>query len=221
MKPGVLVIRHGLTQWNTDHRWQGWADIPLSDVGHHQAAVAARALVFVLAGREPLRIVSSDLSRAYETARAFAVALGVPEVEQHVELRERHVGDWSGLTVREINQRWPGMLDDWRSGTSIQLPGGEHEDVFRDRIFQSFSTIVEEASLSGVTTVLVSHGGAIRTIESLLHIESRPVANVSGRWFFWDGKGVVPGDIVDLLESSSVPDPGRSHVEQRSTGTSL
>lgn len=197
---GVLVVRHGLTQWNTDQRWQGWADIPLSEIGRQQARFAAKSLAVLLTGHGPIRIVSSDLDRAHATAVTFAEALGVANVRREESLRERHVGDLSGLTSHEINQRWPGLLDRWRSGDTVPLPGGEDEEGFRARIFEALTSEARRSSESGGTTVLVSHGGAIRTLEAILEIDARHVANVGGRWFYWDGDNVIPGDPVDLLD---------------------
>lgn len=199
----MLVVRHGLTQWNTDQRWQGWADIPLSDTGRRQAEVAAKSLSTLLRGLHGdsyIRIASSDLKRAHATARAFADELGTGEVVRIEALRERNVGEWAGLTSREINLRWPGVLDRWRNGEHVPLPGGEDEAGFRERIFGALSHETRRAAESGTPSVLVSHGGAIRTIEALLEIEARHVANVGGRWFFWNGTSVVPGHEVDLLD---------------------
>ncbi len=205
---GVLLVRHGLTQWNADQRWQGWADIPLSKLGEKQAAFAARTLLQLFNGllqdqcvaAADIRVVSSDLQRAYATARAFADALGVTRVERIETLRERNVGDWSGLTAREISTRWPGLLERWRGGEQVPLPGGEDEAAFRSRILGALTNEVRRSADDGRPSIVVSHGGAIRTIESLLNIESRHVANVGGRWFYWGGRTVVPGEPVDLLD---------------------
>ena len=212
-------MRHGLTQWNADQRWQGWADIPLSDLGQRQVNYAARTLAQTLAQRVEhapnaspdrpgsVRIVSSDLQRAFSTAQAFAEALGVAAIERVEAWRERHVGDWSGLTAREINVRWPGLLDRWRSGEQVELPGGENEPEFRARILRALTTETQRAAEQQNLTVAVSHGGTIRTIESLLGVEKRHVANVGGRWFHWDGTAVVPGAAIDLLDDIGPLDP--------------
>lgn len=212
---GVLLVRHGLTQWNADQRWQGWADIPLSRLGEKQAAFAARTLSKLFnellrdqsAAAPDIRVVSSDLQRAYTTALAFADALGVARVERIETLRERHVGDWSGLTSREISTRWPGVLERWRGGEQVPLPGGEDETAFRSRILGALTKEVRRSADDGRPSIVVSHGGAIRTIESLLNIESRHVANVGGRWFYWGGATIVPGEPVDLLDEISEADP--------------
>ena len=60
----LVLLRHGQTEYNAGSRMQGQLDTDLSDLGRDQAAAAAE----VLAKRQPLLIVSSDLKRALETA---------------------------------------------------------------------------------------------------------------------------------------------------------
>ena len=217
---GVLLIRHGLTQWNADQRWQGWADTPLSDVGRRQASVAAGTLASMFTGESHVRIVSSDLDRAYATARTFADALGVVSVERIEALRERHVGEWSGLTAHEITKRWPGVLERWRKGEQVPLPGGENEGGFRERILGALRAQGERAATTGVPTIVVSHGGAIRTIETMLHIDARHIANVGGRWFHWTNGDLRPGQEVDLLHAH--PNPAATgHSDERSANAAL
>ena len=186
IRPSVLAIRHGLTQWNADQRWQGWADIPLSAVGERQAEVGAATLAGLLAedGR-PVRIVASDLQRARQTAEFFATELGIEhtEIEIRVGLRERNVGAWSGKTSREIDLRWPGMLEAWRNGAITETPEGENEDEFQIRIGEVMADVVHASASGDHVVVLVSHGGVIRTYERMVGIEPEPVGNVSGRWF--------------------------------------
>jgi broad specificity phosphatase PhoE len=185
-RPSVLAIRHGLTQWNADQRWQGWADIPLSPTGERQAEVGAKTLAGLLAedGRR-VRIVASDLIRARQTAEFFALELGIGlgEILTRTGLRERNVGAWSGKTGREIEQRWPGMLQAWRDGTITETPEGENEEGFQARIGDVMAEFAHASALAEDVVVLVSHGGVIRTLERMVGLEPEPVGNVSGRWF--------------------------------------
>ena len=67
----LLLVRHGRTAYNSQARLQGQVDIPLDDVGRWQARTAAALL---LARHEPTAIVTSDLTRAHETASFLARA---------------------------------------------------------------------------------------------------------------------------------------------------
>lgn len=66
----LVMLRHGQTEWNAGSRMQGQIDTDLTELGRAQAVAAAE----VLAKRQPLRIVSSDLRRAFDTAMALGSA---------------------------------------------------------------------------------------------------------------------------------------------------
>ncbi len=195
--PGVLVLRHGLSVWNAEQRWQGWADIDLAPEGVAQAESAAAELA-TWPRSLPVEIVASDLVRAQQTAKPIAAALGAPLFRIDEGFRERGVGEWSGRTTEEIEQRWPGMLTRWRDGHLSQLPGGEDETVFRHRIATALRDACEQAVANSAAVIAVSHGGVIRTLERLHHVEPRPVVNLGGRWFFLVGGEVRGGSRVDL-----------------------
>src|SRR5258708_34802265 len=89
----LVMLRHGQTEYNAGSRMQGQLDTELSDLGRDQAAAAAE----VLAKRQPLVIVSSDLRRALDTAVALGERSGLP-VLVDTRLRETHLGDWQGMT---------------------------------------------------------------------------------------------------------------------------
>jgi len=60
----LVMLRHGQTEYNAGSRMQGQLDTELSDLGRDQAVAAAE----VLAKRQPLIIVSSDLREPVEGA---------------------------------------------------------------------------------------------------------------------------------------------------------
>ncbi len=195
--PGVLLLRHGLSEWNAAQRWQGWADIDLAPEGRTQAIDAAAELA-TWPRTLPVEIVASDLVRAQQTARPIAAALGAGEFRVDAGFRERGVGEWSGRTTAEIEHVWPGMLTRWRDGHLAQLPGGEDETAFRSRITIALRHACEQAVANAAAVIVVSHGGVIRTLERLHHVEPRPVGNLGGRWFFLVGGEIRGGSRVDL-----------------------
>jgi broad specificity phosphatase PhoE len=139
----LLLIRHGESTWNAEHRLQGQADPPLSPLGREQAA----ALVPFLDGL-PERVVSSDLTRAVETA----VALGLGGAPTDPRWREIDIGDWAGSTVDELD---PGEVAAWRRG-ELAPPKAETWADFQARV----ATAVD--ALRGEDAVVVTHGGCVR-----------------------------------------------------------
>ena len=154
----LLVIRHGETLWNADKRLQGHTDIPLSPVGHAQAAQLARSLK--ARGEAFDAIYTSDLSRARETAEAVAQALAVP-LTATPNLRERCFGQFEGLTFTEVEQRWPDQAQSWRvRDPDWRAPdGGESLRELTERVLHTVNTLA--ARHVGGHIALFLHGGVL------------------------------------------------------------
>ncbi|MGH9188674.1 MAG: histidine phosphatase family protein, partial [Acidimicrobiales bacterium] len=179
----LLLVRHGQSTWNGEGRWQGWADPPLSPLGERQAVEAARRLAGLLSSFG-LRhgfdgVVASDLVRARRTAEVLSDGLGLGPVAVDPGLRERDVGDWSGLTRAEIAARWPDELAFWLAGRLPVIPGGEPEDLFSDRAL----TAVRRLATEGRDLLVVTHGGLLRALDRSLGARVAPVPNLAGRWY--------------------------------------
>ncbi len=148
--------RHGRTDWNLRGLHQGQTDIPLDEVGRAQAARAAR----MLATLRPDAIISSDLSRAIDTAAALTALTGLTATT-HPGLRETFAGEWQGLTNEEIDRRYPDEVRAWRRGDQIRRGGGETEAEVAARMVEVITKQVEQLPTDG-TLVVVTHGGAGR-----------------------------------------------------------
>lgn len=183
----LLMARHGQSVWNADGRWQGQADPPLSDLGRAQARDAA-----LNAGSFDA-IVASDLERALHTATIISEATGVGPVLIDPRLKERHVGEYEGLTVDQIEQKFPGQLE-----ARHFPPGWEPTEQFVRRTLEALDGIVEHTNGSG-DVLAISHGGVIYALERHLGIEHERIANLWGRWFHHDGKWRL-GERVQLAD---------------------
>lgn len=151
----IIAIRHGETAWNVDSRLQGHLDIPLNDVGLWQARQAARALA-----DEPIvAIYSSDLQRAWVTARAIAETTQAP-LTAHQGLRERSFGVLQGHTFEELEAKEPEQAYRWRKRDPAFAPEeGESLIALRERITATTHALASQHV--GGQIVLVAHGGVL------------------------------------------------------------
>lgn len=197
----LLLVRHGLSEWNVAGRWQGRADIPLAAEGEAQVREARPALE----GLGLTAIVHSGMLRTARTAELLAEDLGLPAVETEPGLAEYDVGEWCGLTRPEIEVRWPGALDDWFQGRLPATPGGESREAFATRLLDAVRRVA--LTHPGGTVLCVTHGGAIGTLQRVLSEDGTQrgprIGNLSGRWVHvdWEGDQVVTklGELVHLL----------------------
>jgi broad specificity phosphatase PhoE len=167
-----VLVRHGATEWNADKRAQGQADVALSRKGREQALETAGRL----AGLPVDAVYSSDLSRAVETAEAIAKMHGL-DVAMDPAFREIDQGEWTGLPVAEIQQRWPEL---WGAARHYNArPGGESPQQVRRRALEGLRRVVERHPHG--TVVIASHGGTIRWLSAeVLGYDDRASARLRG-----------------------------------------
>lgn len=205
--PRILLIRHGQSVWNAIGRWQGHADAPLSELGIMQARDAGPRLVEcgVFAG-----VFASDLRRARTTAEILAGLVGIGTVQVDQGLRERDVGEWTGLNRDEIRTRFPGALPEDLStsfATVAPPPGWESSEALHARASAALGRAAATVGADDQLLV-VSHGGVVYTFEESAGIERRRVANLSGIWLDVAEAAITVGDRVDLApvdERTSTP----------------
>ena len=162
----MLLIRHGQSTWNREHRIQGQLDPPLSEEGRSQA----ERLGHRLAGRRFAGFYSSDLKRAFETAQAIGAATGL-QAEPTPGLREIYLGEWEGLRTEELAQRFPEAWARWTEDPDWDhVAGGEGSALFEARVASTLDGILERHPHGDV--LVVTHGGLIQV--ELHRIFGRP-----------------------------------------------
>ena len=175
MTARLLLVRHGVTAWNREGRFQGHLDPSLDPIGVEQARLLGARLASEEVG--PFRIVTSPLTRAAATADLLAAALGGAGIAvdraAHDGLMEIGQGDWSGRTHAEIARDEPERYAAWRTGGGqVTPPGGEALDEAERRIVAALDDLLRD---DGATLCLVSHGGILRLAAGHL-LDLAPVA---------------------------------------------
>jgi broad specificity phosphatase PhoE len=149
-------VRHGESEANAAQRFAGQSDSPLTDLGRRQAEAVAAAL----GGVHFDRVVSSDLSRARDTAEAIARRHGLA-VETFRELREVDMGAAAGRDFEDARTH-----PDWSPEFArfLQWPEGESLDEALARMTATLDRLIRESP--GKTICVVGHGGTTRILVS-------------------------------------------------------
>ena len=162
MERGILLFRHGETEWNAIGRLQGSDDSPLTARGLAQAARLAE-----WAARRGVRhVVASPLGRAQATARRIADACGAT-LTVRPALAEMNFGDCAGFTLAECDERFPGLLEERaKDRWAHRWPGGEgYPDLVR-RLADWLAA--EPGALAGEDVAVVAHQALNRALLQVL-----------------------------------------------------
>lgn len=167
-RPGrrVYLVRHGLTDWNAEGRWQGSIDIALSEKGREQARALGDRLVTLPIGAA----FSSALQRSRETALLATRERLVP-VEEPL-LNELSYGAWEGVRDVEVGRDFPEARAAWWSRPDTVRPGGgESLDELIERTWEGLLRCLRR---SEGDILVVGHGGVNRVL--LARVLGAPLA---------------------------------------------
>ncbi|WP_026886498.1 histidine phosphatase family protein [Clostridium beijerinckii] len=156
MKTTLLLIRHGETDWNALGKFQGCTDIELSKEGIKQAQVLKNRLNGTFDW-----IYASPLSRAFKTANILA-SITDKEVIIEPEIREINFGEWEGLTIQQISEKYPDVFKAWRTDKKESYICGGDSSI-RNAVGRAKKCILDIVSKHrGEKIVIVAHGGIIK-----------------------------------------------------------
>ncbi len=158
----IILVRHGEATHHTLKLTGGWTDSDLTEKGHWQIEMAAKKLAADFAGKNTkLRILTSDLKRAVESAEIIGKALGCADkIEKYAFLREKNNGEAAGLTEEAAKKIY------CRPATEQELnhrnyPGGETRIEFYER---NVHGLIEKADLDKENLIIVAHKGTVQNI---------------------------------------------------------
>lgn len=191
-----LVVRHAESTANAGAYFASQSDSPLSERGEQQTLALAAALASITIDA----VFSSDLSRARRTVEPLASARGLPVVTRE-DLRERAMGELTGLTFEEAKRRHP---DVWAKLVArdphVAPPGGESHVALGARVRAALSEI--GARHRGRTILIGSHGGTIHhVVRQLIGIHDLDAPP----WLSVDNASVTRVDVVEPAEGVVLP----------------
>ncbi|CCO24700.1 histidine phosphatase family protein [Maridesulfovibrio hydrothermalis] len=189
----IAIIRHSVTEWNEEGRIQGHLDSPLTKHGRELASGWKEAL-------NPATfdaVITSDLGRTIETAGIITEGLDLPALRLP-GLREQDWGEWSGLTLDELNVKFPGKLDaEVAKGWNFRPNNGEsrHETSIRaiESLEKGIHEIAEIVDKENPKVLAVVHEGVLKTIiyklagHDFMNDKPKMVKRRRLHWLKWNG----------------------------------
>ena len=195
MKTTIYLVRHGESLGNQSRTMLGHTNLDLSPLGYLQAERTAKEL----SGIAFDAIYSSDLIRAYNTAKPHAALRGM-EIIPSASLRELYVGEWENMHVDDIIAGYGELFTvGWRKNFgTFTTPGGEDVDAARERFYGEIVSIAGRHE--GGCVLVTAHAGVIRLFwGKICGIPSGALAeayqypsNASYSVVEWDGETLSP-----------------------------
>lgn len=189
----LLLIRHGVTEWNLQKRYLGHTDIGLAERELSKLNLLKRELK-----KQSFHpVFTSDLRRCKETIHYLGIGT---QFKEDTRLREMNFGDWEGKTYEELkaNLEYQNWLNDWENYTT---PNGEPWTEFTSRLDSFFKDLIQYGETERINytqqpIVIMTHGGVVRyflwkfkAVHSLWELPVRPgqafhlsVSNEGGVW---------------------------------------
>lgn len=169
----VYLIRHGWSEGNQRQVYCGWTDLKLTPEGIEQVKTLASTPLDPL----PTRIISSDLSRASDTATILAEAWQ-STVYKDSDFREMNFGVFENRTYDNIIAKYPSLAEDWRKDWyRSAAPGGESLEEVYERAISAYRMYVQK--YWGTCWGIVAHGGILQAILAMEVAKTH-----EGHWHF-------------------------------------
>jgi len=154
----LILVRHGETDWNKLGKCQGISDVPLNSTGEKQAM----DLALSLKDEDITAIYSSDLQRAFNTARTISEYHGI-EIQIDERFREMDQGEFEGLEFTHIREKYGDVLKQWREEPEfLRIPGGESLTEVQERAWLGFKSLLDKHN--GRNVLVVTHNLTIITL---------------------------------------------------------
>ena len=169
----LVLIRHGATEGNKEHRYIGRTDEPLSSEAKEKLSAEANCYPRID------RLFTSPMKRCIETAKII-----YPDQKPVVvdPLREMDFGEFEGKNYEELNgdQRYQAWID---SGGTLAFPEGESREEFVRRCCAALEAVLQNQQESHIAAVV--HGGTIMAVLSALEQQQKA-------YFSWQVKPCTP-----------------------------
>jgi len=172
----LILVRHGISEYNKKGLWTGWIDIDLSPEGYEEARKAAATIK----GYRLDKAYSANLKRCTETLNEIKKVLHCADLQTAITptLRERNYGELAGKNKWKIKEQYGDeQFFKWRRGWDVPIPGGESlKDVY-DRLIPYYTEHILPDLQNGNNVIISASGNSLRAL--VKHLEHIPDAEIS------------------------------------------
>lgn len=158
----LVLVRHGLSEWNKLGLWTGWRDIPLAPEGFEEAKKTAEDIKDIHYDQAFV----SDLSRAQQTFETIKTSLGydIPSTIAP-EIKERNYGDLTEKNKWQVKEQYgEEQFNKWRRGWDDEVPNGENLKQVYERAAPYFLANILPLVKAGKNILICAHGNSLRAI---------------------------------------------------------
>jgi len=192
----LILVRHGQSKFNLEHRFTGFYDVDLTSKGEAEAKYAGHLI-------KELNIqfdayFTSELVRASKSLNIILKVLNIsnPEIRKAWELNERHYGGLTGLNKDETIKKYgieqvkiwrrsfdaspPKMESDhpFKSKIESKILGESLKDTF-ERVIPYFNKKIRPLILSNKNILIVFHGNSCRALlMEILNISKKKIVEL-------------------------------------------
>ena len=157
-KTAIILVRHGECRGNREGLFRGRSDFPLNEAGLSQANEIAEEIKSF----KPIRIFTSPLSRARQTAEAISKECHI-EIEERAGMNNIELGPWEEKPKKYISEKYPEQWKIWlNEPEKLKVPGMESLDELQQRVKKDLDEIIKQ--FSGKTIVIVSHRAVLKPL---------------------------------------------------------
>ena len=159
----LILVRHGISEWNKKGWWTGWKDPDLAKEGYEEAKKAGQKLRDI--GID--KAYTADLKRTIQTLEEIKKVLKIQDIPTVVDwhLRERNYGDLAGKNKWDLKKQYgEEQFMKWRRGWNEPIPNGETlKDVY-ERLIPYYKKIIVPDLLSGKNVIISASGNSLRAL---------------------------------------------------------
>lgn len=157
----ILLLRHGQVESSRPWNFLGQRHQPLTDEGRNQM----REWRDILADKPVAAVVCSDIKHSRDSAEILLGRNRSTQLTIDPGFREISLGAWEGLSVAEVEERFPGAYRERGLNMGDYAPqGGESFTMLQNRTLAALDRTVRNIPDPDGPIVVVTHIGVCRVL---------------------------------------------------------